>query len=63
MAIRLRITVAERALSQDAVEFKIRTEKDRFTVPLSDAVSKAMEILLKLDRDIAQTVVNEPYRE
>ena len=59
----LRITVAERALNQDAVEFKIRTEKDRFTVPLGDAVSKAMEILLKLDREIAQKVVNEPYRE
>lgn len=59
----LRITVAERALSQDAVEFKIRSEKDRFNVPLADAVSRTMEILLKLDREIAQKVVSEPYRE
>ena len=59
----LRITVAEKSLSQGVIEFKLRNEKDRFTVPLEDAVSKSFEMLLKLDRDIAQKVVQEPYKE
>jgi len=62
LGLPLRITVAEKALNLGAVEFKLRHEKDRSNVPLEDAVTKTMEALLLLDRDLAQKIVEEPYK-
>ncbi len=59
IGIPLRITVAEKSLTQGNLEFKLRSEKDRSTVPLEDAVPHTMHILMKLDRFIAQQSTQE----
>lgn len=56
IGVPLRITVAEKSLNQGHVEFKLRQEKEKFSVPVEDAVSTCMHNLLKLEREIAQTV-------
>jgi prolyl-tRNA synthetase len=56
IGVPLRITVAEKSLNQGQVEFKLRQEKEKFSVPVEDAVSTCMHNLLKLEREIAQTV-------
>ncbi len=62
IGIPLRITVAEKALKEGAVEFKLRREKEKMLVPVEDAIPRTMETLLQLDREIAQKVKAEAYR-
>jgi len=62
IGIPLRITVAEKALKEGAVEFKLRREKEKMLVPVEDAIPRTMETLLQLDREIAQKVKAEVYR-
>ncbi|PKN83854.1 MAG: proline--tRNA ligase [Chloroflexi bacterium HGW-Chloroflexi-8] len=63
IGIPLRITVAEKALKEGAVEFKLRREKEKILVPVQDAIPRTMELLLQLDREIAQKVKAEEYLE
>jgi prolyl-tRNA synthetase len=58
----LRITVARRGLEQNACEFKLRTEKERVFVPLTDAVATAQARLADLHTAIAARVVEVPFR-
>lgn len=53
----LRITIAEKTLSQGVAEFKLRSEKEKFTVPLEDVIPRAMQILLQMDRAILQNAL------
>ena len=57
LGIPLRITVAEKSLSQRQVEFKIRHEKEKTTVLLEDVLPQTMHTLLRLEREIAQSLV------
>ncbi|PKO06123.1 MAG: proline--tRNA ligase [Chloroflexi bacterium HGW-Chloroflexi-3] len=57
VGIPLRITVAEKSLSQGQVEFKIRHQKEKQTVPLEDVLPQTMHTLLQLERGIAQSLV------
>ncbi len=59
LGIPLRITVAEKSLSQGQVEFKIRHEEEKTYVPQEDVVMQCMHTLLRLEREIAQSLVNE----
>jgi prolyl-tRNA synthetase len=63
IGIPLRITVAEKALKEGAVEFKLRQAKERMLVPIEEALPKTMELLLQLDREIAQKVKTEAYQD
>jgi len=56
LGIPLRITVAEKSLSQGQVEFKLRHEKEKTSVMAEEAVSTCMHNLLKLEREIAQAI-------
>jgi prolyl-tRNA synthetase len=56
LGIPLRITVAEKSLSQGQVEFKIRHEKEKTTVLLDDVLPQAMHSLLRMERAIAQSL-------
>jgi prolyl-tRNA synthetase len=56
LGIPLRITVAEKSLSQGQVEFKIRHEKEKTTVLLDDVLPQAMHSLLRMEREIAQSL-------
>ncbi len=57
LGIPLRITVAEKSLSQGQVEFKIRHEKEKTTVPIEDVLPQSMHTLLQLEREIAQSLM------
>jgi len=57
LGIPLRITVAEKSLSQGQVEFKIRDEKEKTNVPMEDVLPQSMHTLLRLEREIAQSLV------
>jgi prolyl-tRNA synthetase len=57
LGIPLRITVAERSLAQGLVEFKIRHEKEKQSIPLEDVLPQTMHTLLRLERAIAQSLV------
>lgn len=57
LGIPLRITVAEKSLSQGQVEFKIRHEKKKTTVHIEDVLPHCMHTLLRLERELAQSVV------
>jgi len=57
LGIPLRITVAEKSLTQGQVEFKIRHEKEKTTVPQEDVLLHSMHTLLRLEREIAQSLV------
>ena len=57
LGIPLRITVAEKSLLKGQVEFKIRHEKEKTTVPLEDVLPQTMHTLLRLEREIAQSLV------
>jgi prolyl-tRNA synthetase len=56
IGIPLRITVAEKSLSQGQVEFKLRHEKEKTSVLAEEAVAVCMHNLLKLEREIAQAI-------
>ncbi len=62
IGIPVRITVAEKALNEGRVEFKIRSAKEKSLVTVEDSIPTVMQELLRLDRSIAQTVVPEVYR-
>lgn len=53
----IRITVAEKSLSQGQIEFKIRREQEKTSVPMEDALTHSMHTLLRLEREIAQSLV------
>jgi len=57
LGIPLRITVAEKSLSQGQVEFKIRDDKEKKYVPMEDVLPQTMHTLLRLERAIAQLLV------
>jgi len=50
----VRITVAEKSLSQGLIEIKLRHEQEKTTIPLDDAIPTIMHLLLKFERDFAQ---------
>ncbi len=52
----LRITVAEKSLSQGQIEFKIRRESEKTAVPVEDALPHTLHTLLRLEREIAQSL-------
>lgn len=53
----VRITVAEKSLSQGQIEFKIRREQEKTSVPMEDALPHTMHTLLRLEREIAQSLM------
>lgn len=57
LGIPLRITVAEKSLSQGQVEFKIRHEKEKQTVSIEDVLPQTMHTLLRMEREISQSLV------
>ncbi len=57
----LRITVARRGLAKGSVEFKLRREKERDFVPLSEAIAEIRTRLDALLAEIAATVVDVPF--
>lgn len=61
IGIPLRITVSEKGLVNDSVEFKLRYEQDRSLVALDEILTKIMQATLILDRQIAQTIKEEKY--
>ena len=56
IGIPLRITVAEKSLNQGGVEMKLRREKDKKLVKLTDIIPTTMHTLLQLEREVAQLV-------
>jgi len=56
----LRITVARRGLAKGAVEFKLRREKERDFVPLSEAIPEIRSRLDALLAEVDATVVESP---
>ena len=54
LGISIRVTVAEKSLSQGFIELKNRNENDKKSIPLEEAVPTIMHSLLKLEREIAQ---------
>ncbi len=59
----LRITVARRGLSQGAVEFKLRTSKERTFVPLPEAVEAAQARIAELQAAVGASVVEVPFKK
>jgi prolyl-tRNA synthetase len=58
----LRITVARRGLEQNACEFKLRTDKERAFVPLTEAVARAQAQLTELRAAIGANVIEIPFK-
>ncbi len=56
----LRITVARRGLAKGAVEFKLRHEKERDFVPLSEAIPEVRTRLNALLAEVNATVIEVP---
>ncbi len=63
IGIPMRITVAEKALNDGNVELKYRGAKEKTLVSVEDIIPSVMEQLLILDRSIAQSVVQESFKE
>ncbi len=61
IGIPLRITVSEKGLATDSVEFKLRHEQERSLVAVDEIIPKIMENFLLLDRQISQSVKEEKY--
>ena len=57
----LRLTVSRRTLKNEAVELKLRTEKDFNLVPLAEAVARAQAQIAALQAAIDATVVAEAF--
>lgn len=57
----LRITVSRRTLKNEAVELKLRTDKDFTLVPLSDAITAAQGRIDALQSAIDERVVEEEF--
>jgi prolyl-tRNA synthetase len=58
----LRITVARRGLEQQACEFKLRTDKERHFVPLTEAVATAQVRIAELQAEIAARVIEVAFK-
>ncbi len=57
----LRITVSRRTLKNEAVELKLRTDKDFTLVPLAEAVTQAQSQIEALQAAIDERVVEEEF--
>ncbi|MGC9468228.1 MAG: proline--tRNA ligase [Anaerolineae bacterium] len=58
----LRITVARRGLAEQAVEFKLRDQKERELIPLAEAVDTAQTWLADLHAAVDRRVIAVPFR-
>lgn len=56
LGIPLRITIAEKSLTEGQIECKLRHEQVKTAVPLEDALPHTMHTLLRLEREIAQSL-------
>jgi len=59
----LRVTVAARGLKQQSVELKRRDQKDRELIPLADIIPVLRARIAAMEAEIAETVVEVPFRE
>ena len=63
IGIPLRLTVSERTLAQQGVEFKHRTQPERVVVPFEVAVEKVKEETSHLEEAVKARVVEMPFDE
>lgn len=59
----IRLTVSERSLKSGGVEFKRRDKPEKTTIPLEEVLSKIQAEIEGMERAIANTVVEVPYKE
>lgn len=62
IGIPIRVTVSKRTAEEQAVELKLRTEKDKKSVALTEAVKYVAEVKAHLEQEIASTVVEVPFK-
>ncbi len=62
IGIPLRITVSDKGLKEGAFEIKLRHQTEPTLVPVADTIPTVMENLLKLDREILQSLKEEVYQ-
>ncbi len=63
IGLSLRLTVSERSLQQGGVEFKCRDQKERWVVPLDEAISQVQAALSALWDKVMQGVREVPFAE
>lgn len=63
IGIPIRLTVSERTLKEKKAELKVRSEKARTDVPVTQAVETVKEIIAKLEREIVEKVVAVAFEE
>lgn len=56
IGIPLRITIAEKGISQGVVEMKLRHENDKKLVNIDDILPSCMHSLLQIEREVAQAI-------
>ncbi len=59
----LRLVVSDRSLKNNSVEFKLRTQADRQSVPVEDSVSRARAVVDVLFAELKARVVPVPYQD
>ncbi len=62
IGIPIRLTTSERSSTENSVEVKLRSEKDRSEVPYGDAVSHVIELKIKLETEIQEKVIEMPFK-
>jgi prolyl-tRNA synthetase len=62
IGIPIRVTVSKRTVDDQAVEVKLRAEKDKKSVPLAEAVDYVAAVKADLEAEIASTVVEVPFK-
>lgn len=62
IGIPIRVTVSKRTADEKAVEVKLRAEKDKYSVPLAEAVAHVAQLKADLEAQISSTVVEVPFK-
>jgi len=63
IGVPLRVTVASRGLKQQSVEVKRRDQKEREFIPLTEIIPALKTRIAELEAEIADTVVEVPFRD
>lgn len=63
LGIPIRLTVSERSLKENSVEFKLRREDERKNIPLDKIIETVKRTKIELEAEIAMRVVEMPFDE
>ena len=63
IGIPIRITVSQRSLEKNSIEFKKRSQKEKVMVPLQNAIEYIKQTIAEMEKEIQETVVEVPFED